>query len=87
MISNLLHLVGLRPRVYYTLTNFRGGGGGASVSEMLHDLGWQSLDGRRQDQRLVLFYKIINGLASVETEDIPTPADSRMLIYVSSIGF
>ena len=29
------------------------------------------------DQRLVLFYKIINGLASVETEDILTPADSR----------
>ena len=28
MISSLLHLVGLRPRVYYTLTNFRGGGGG-----------------------------------------------------------
>ena len=49
----------------------------ASVSEMLHDLGWQSLDGRRQDQRLVLFYKIINGIASVETEDILMPADSR----------
>ena len=48
-----------------------------AVSEMLHDLGWQSLDGRRQDQRLVLFYKIINGLASVETENILTPADSR----------
>ena len=46
----------------------------ASVSEMLHDLGWQSLDGRRQDQRLVFLYKIINGLASVETEDILTPA-------------
>ena len=44
---------------------------------MLHDLGWQSLDGRRQDQLLVFFYKIINGLASVETEDILTPADSR----------
>ena len=28
MISSLLHLVGLRSRVYYTLTNFRGGGGG-----------------------------------------------------------
>ena len=27
MISSLLHLVGLRPRVYYTLTNCRGGGG------------------------------------------------------------
>ena len=26
MISSFLHLVGLRPRVYYTLTNFRGGG-------------------------------------------------------------
>ena len=48
----------------------------ASVSEMLHDLGWQSLDGRSKDQRLVLFYKIINGLASVETENILTPADS-----------
>ena len=44
---------------------------------MLHDLGWQSLDGRRQDQRLVLFYKIINGLVSVETEDILTSADSH----------
>ena len=49
----------------------------ASVSEMFHNLGWQSLDGRRQDQRSVLFYKIINGLASVGTEDILTPADSR----------
>ena len=26
MISSLLHLIGLRPRVYYTLTNCRGGG-------------------------------------------------------------
>ena len=26
MITSLLHLVGLRPRVYYTLTNSRGGG-------------------------------------------------------------
>ena len=43
----------------------------------LSELGWQSLDGRRQDQRLVLFFKIINGLTSVETEDILTPADSR----------
>ena len=31
MISSLLHLVGLRPRVYYTLTNFRGGGGKAPL--------------------------------------------------------
>ena len=31
----------------------------ASVSEMLHDLCWQSLDGRRQDQRLVFFTKLL----------------------------
>ena len=31
MMSSLLHLVGLRPRVYYTLTNFRGGGGGGKA--------------------------------------------------------
>ena len=29
VISTLLHLVGLRRRVYHTLTNFRGGGGKA----------------------------------------------------------
>ena len=29
MISSLLHLVGLRPRVYYTLINFGGEGGKA----------------------------------------------------------
>ena len=36
----------------FVLNNFRRK---ASVSEMLHNLGWQSLDGRRQNQRLVLF--------------------------------
>ena len=32
MISSLLHLVGLQPRVYYTLTNFRGGGAKAPLA-------------------------------------------------------
>ena len=36
MISSLLHLVGLRPRVYYTLTNFRGGGAKASLPPPLN---------------------------------------------------
>ena len=44
----------------FVLNNFRRK---ASVSEMLQDLGWQSLDGWRQDQRLVLLYKVINGHA------------------------
>ena len=34
MISSLLHLVGVRPRVYYTLTNFRGGGGKAPLAPL-----------------------------------------------------
>ena len=40
-------------------------------SNQIHNLGWQSrtLDSQRQDQRLVLFYKIINGLTSVEAKD------------------
>ena len=36
MISSLLHLVGLRPRVYNTLTNFRGGGGKAPLPPPLN---------------------------------------------------
>ena len=35
-ISSLLHLVGLRPRVYYTLINFRGGGGQGSLGPSLN---------------------------------------------------
>ena len=31
MISSLLHIVGLRLRVYYTLTNFSGWGGGGKA--------------------------------------------------------
>jgi hypothetical protein len=49
----------------------------ASVSKMLHDLGWKSLYERRCDQRLVLLYKIINNQAFVQTEGILIPADSR----------
>ena len=36
MISSLLHLVGLGPRVYYTLTNFRGGGAKAPLATPLN---------------------------------------------------
>ena len=36
MISSLLHLVGLRPRVYYTLTNFRERGGNAPLPPPLN---------------------------------------------------
>ena len=36
----------------------------SSVSDMLDVLGWTPLSQRRQEARLILFYKIINGLAS-----------------------
>ena len=36
-----------------------------SVSDMLGDLGWSSLEDRRTDSRLCLFYKIVHGLVAV----------------------
>ena len=36
-----------------------------SVSDMLGDLGWRSLEDRRTDSRLRLFYKIVHGLVAV----------------------
>ena len=58
----------------FVLNNFRRK---VSVSEMVHNLCWQSFDSRRQDQRLVLFCKISNELALVETEDIFKQAESH----------
>ena len=42
----------------------------SSVSDMLDVLGWTALSQRRQEARLILFYKIINGLAQVPFEGI-----------------
>ena len=40
----------------------------SSVSDMLDVLGWLPLSQRRQEAQLILFYKIINGLAQVPFE-------------------
>ena len=37
-----------------------------SVTEMLHDLGWRSLEQRRLDARLIMFYKIVYGLVAIQ---------------------
>ena len=42
----------------------------SSVSDMLYELEWPPLSQRRQEARLILFYKIINGLAQVPFEGI-----------------
>ena len=42
----------------------------SSVSDMLDVLGWTPLSQRRQEARLILFYKIINGLAQVPFDGV-----------------
>ena len=42
----------------------------SSVSDMLDVLGWTPFSQRRQEARLILFYKIINGLAQVPFEGV-----------------
>ena len=49
----------------------------SSVTQMLKDLGWESLADRRRDLSLVLLYKIVNHFAVVITDDILIPADRR----------
>ena len=45
-----------------------------SVTAMFNELGWHSLSKRREDARLILFYKIINNLAKVPHEHISVKA-------------
>lgn len=49
----------------------------ASVTDMLSQLGWRSLEQRRADARLCLFYKIVHGLVAVP---IPPYAQQPMKI-------
>ena len=49
----------------------------SSVSDMLDMLGWTPLSQRRQEARLILFYKIINSLAQVPFECILVEAYKR----------
>ena len=84
MISSLLHLVGLRPRVYYTLTNFRGGGGGArppwshpqyanaSVTELMWGLHWLPIRARIQYKILLLVYKAFTNGSPTYLADMMT---------------
>ena len=46
----------------------------SSVSDMLDVLGWMHLSQRRQEAQIILFYKIINGLAQVPFEDVVVEA-------------
>ena len=45
----------------------------SSVSAMVETLGWRTLEQRRADARLCLFYKIINNLVAVPLPDYVQP--------------
>ena len=45
----------------------------SSVTNMIHSLGWRSLQARRVDAKLVLFYKIVNGLVAIPISTYLTP--------------
>ena len=49
----------------------------ASVTEMLNELGWRSLEERRIDARLVLMYKIVQGILPVSCSNLLRPALRR----------
>lgn len=49
----------------------------SSVSQMMKNLGWSTLQDRRRDQRLILLYKVVNGLVVVPTDNLLEPADQR----------
>ena len=51
----------------------------SSVTAMLHDLGWNSLEDQCLDIRLALFFKAVHGLAAIPTTDILIKANSRTM--------
>ena len=44
----------------------------SSVTSMLEELKWPTLEERRQRARLVLMYKIVNGLVKIDATDTCT---------------
>ena len=44
---------------------------------MIQDLGWQSLQEKKEDHRLTLLYKLQNSLLDIDTEPTMKPGDSR----------
>ena len=45
----------------------------SSVTDMLQHLGWQTLQQRRKNARLVIFHQMFHGLAAVSPSQYSTP--------------
>lgn len=58
-----------------------------TVTNLLNDLKWQSLEDRRRNSRLVLFYKAINNQAAIEIPELVSKSlerSTRNLCKISS---
>ena len=66
----------------WTLNDYAGT---TSVTSLMAQLGWQTLEQRRSVARLCLFYKIVNGLVAVPLPDYIQPAHriSRYCHYMT----
>ena len=58
----------------------------ASVTKIVQDLGWRTLDQRRADARLCLFFKILHGLVAVPLPDY-IQHSTRISRYCHSMTF
>ena len=58
----------------------------ASVTEMVKNLGWRTLEQRRADAGLCLFYKVVHGLVAVPLPDY-IQYSNRISRYCHSMTF
>ena len=58
----------------------------SSVSDMLNQLEWKTLEDRRRISRLAMMYKLANGMVRVDTENILIPPD-RLSRNINVNGF
>ena len=49
----------------------------SSITTMIKELGWPSLENRHRDIRLALFYKSVYGLAAIPVDNILIKVDQR----------
>jgi hypothetical protein len=81
-LVNRLEMVQRRAARYVTGIHSRR----ASVTQMLQEMGWTSLEERRSNQRLAMLFKIVNGLVAIRPEDHMLPA-SRITRRMNTQSF
>ena len=89
--EDIIHML-LRCSVQRTLQNIKSSwtvsnfDGRASVTKIFQDLGWRTLDQRRADARLCLFYKSLHGLVAVPLPEY-IQCSNRVSAYCHSMTF